>query len=325
MHDFVHSQAYKSSAQSHEQKTSLVGQIARALSVFCIDEIIIFSDGQTHDDSKRQRKRKKRPDDYASLVRNDYTGNSDPDQFFVHLLSYLETPPYLRKELFPLHQNLRSAGTLPSLDLPHHLKAHEWCQYREGITVLGPNESNTYVEAGLRIPVTIKKKLPPKTRVTLSFMPGAKEANASCACEKILADAVHPNEPRESGGYYWGFQVRKAESLSEVFTECKFDDGYDITIGTSERGVSLESLYSENSLQIESFMHMLVVFGGVGGLEVAIENDEELQRLGVVEVKEVFDRWVNICTGQGSRTIRTEEALWIGLTGLKKIINQNHL
>jgi len=48
-----------------------------------------------------------------------------------------------------------------------------------------------------------------------------------------------------------------------------------------------------------------------------------LQNLGVVVAKVVFDRWVNVCPGQGSRTIRTEEAVWIGLTGLRKLVVNN--
>jgi len=30
----------------------------------------------------------------------------------------------------------------------------------------------------------------------------------------------------------------------------------------------------------------------------------------------LFDTWVNLVPSQGSRTIRTEEAVWIGLTTL---------
>lgn len=67
---------------------------------------------------------------------------------------------------------------------------------------------------------------------------------------------------------------------------------------------------------------MLVVFGGVAGLEVAGRADEELRRMGVgEEVREVFDFWVDVCPGQGSRTIRTEEAVWVGLMGLKGVVD----
>jgi predicted SPOUT superfamily RNA methylase MTH1 len=204
------------------------------------------------------------------------------------------------------------------------LKPDEWCPYREGVTLPGADEHGTFVEAGLRIPVTVEEQIPENTRVTLKFRPDAEAANKDATKEVILADPVNPDEPREESGYYWGFNIRRAGSLSEVFTECAYEGGYDITIGTSERGVSLEELYSEDPEQkVGQFKHLLVVFGGVAGLEVAVKNDTELQKLGVVEAKDVFDRWVNVCPGQGSRTIRTEEAVWIGLMGLRRVVVNN--
>ncbi|CAD6502114.1 BgTH12-02355 [Blumeria graminis f. sp. triticale] len=311
-------------AQSLEQKTFLAGNIARALAVFCVDEVVIFSDGNSHGNvANFHANRSQFSNNPADLVQQNYTGVSDPDHFLVHLLSYLETPPHLRKQFFPLHPNLRIAGTLPSLDLPHHLKADEWCLYREGVTLPGSDKHGTFVEAGLRVPVTIEEQLPAKTRVTLKFRNGAEEDNKNAKIDTVFADPVSPFEPRDESGYYWGYQIRRADSLSSVFTECTYTGGYDISIGTSERGSNLESLYTNTGNQIGEFKHLLLVFGGVAGLEVAVRNDQELQKLEVVEAKDVFDHWINICPGQGSRTIRTEEALWIGLTGCKRLVNLN--
>lgn len=65
---------------------------------------------------------------------------------------------------------------------------------------------------------------------------------------------------------------------------------------------------------------MLLVFGGVAGLEAAARADEELAGLGVEDPGTLFEYWVNVCPGQGSRTIRTEEALWLGLMGLRDVV-----
>jgi len=287
----------------------MAGQIARALSVFCVDEIIVFDDGNSHSYQN--------PND-------EYTGKSDPDHFLFRLLSYLETPAHLRKLLFPIHPNLSSAGQLPSLDLPHHLKPKEWCPYREGVTLPGADSRGTLVEAGLRIPVTVEAQIPENHRVTLKFLPGAEAAAKDTNATEIKAEPVNPEEPREEAGYYWGFNVRRAKGLSTVFTECGHEGGYDMTIGTSERGLDMETLYSSDEEQkVEKFKHLLVVFGGVAGLEVAVKNDPDLQKLGVVDAKVMFDRWVNVCPGQGSRTIRTEEAVWIGLMGLRRLVANN--
>ena len=145
--------------------------------------------------------------------------------------------------------------------------------------------------------------------------------------ETIEAEAVAAETPREQDGYYWGYSCRKAESLSAVFTESPFESGYDLSIGTSERGKPLRSVVEKLTKQKDMYIkpdsqtwkHMLVVFGGVAGLEMAYKADKELQKTGIEDVKDVFDFWVNLVAGQGSRTIRTEEAVWLGLMGLKPV------
>jgi predicted SPOUT superfamily RNA methylase MTH1 len=282
-------------AKSHDQKTSLAGTIARALAVFCVDEVIIFNDEPPQADAQQPQG-------------NEYTAFSDSCHFLAHILSYLETPAYLRKSLFPMHPNLRTAGTLPSLDMPHHLRAGEWCAYREGITVSTAN-GTTSVDIGLPQKRLVEDlEIPPNTRVTLKLQ------------KADFAEAVAPTEPREAEGYYWGYTVRRCESLSAVFTECPFDGGYSISVGTSERGMPLSDVSGLGVSQTEA--HTLLVLGGVAGLETAAKNDVGLQRAGIKSstVGELFDHWVNVCPGQGSRTIRTEEAVWLGLMGMKTVM-----
>lgn len=51
------------------------------------------------------------------------------------------------------------------------------------------------------------------------------------------------------------------------------------------------------------FRHLLVVFGGLQGLEASVDAD---QNLNVTDPSVLFDLYLNTCPGQGSRTIRTE-------------------
>lgn len=53
---------------------------------------------------------------------------------------------------------------------------------------------------------------------------------------------------------------------------------------------------------------MLLVFGGLAGLEVTIEADGALG-LSAEEAGDAFDHWINVCPNQGSRTIRTEVSI----------------
>ena len=266
----------------------------------------------------------------GGVSKESYTGYSDPNYFLTHILAYLETPPYLRKHLFPIHPDLRHAGSLPSLDMPHHPRQNEWCQYREGVTVKDiPHEKQKkirripqghYIDTGIRERVFVPSTIPPNTRVTVKFKDVEKPE--MIPGRGLLADAVAPSAPREEAGYYWGYSVRSAGSLSAVLTECPFDGGYDLTFGTSERGIPLPDFNDTSSGQtsVPEFNHLLVVFGGVAGLEVAVKADEELEQLGVKNPEALFDHWVNLCPGQGSRTIRTEEAVWLGLMGLRGLV-----
>ncbi|KID73528.1 uncharacterized protein G6M90_00g061440 [Metarhizium brunneum] len=278
-----------------DQRMSIPGRIARALAVFAVDEVVVFDDSPA---SSRPRQT-----DTAG-----YTGDTDPAHFITHILSFLEAPPFMRKALFPLHPNLRLTALLPSLDMPHHPNPKDWISYREGVTVPGKTStgSGTLVEVGLDEPVEIEEDIPPKTRLTLLF-PDDQSQYPQC---------VDPQAPRTEGGYYWGYTVRKSPSLSSVFTESPYEDGYDFSIGTSERGTPISKAFSAKPLK---FKHLLIVFGGPRGLEFASMNDEELVKMDIqgVRTRELFDQWVNVLPGQGSRTIRTEEALFIALTALR--------
>ena len=57
---------------------------------------------------------------------------------------------------------------------------------------------------------------------------------------------VSPSAPRTKEGLYWGYSVRLASSFGAIFTQSPYKEGYDITIGTSERGTSVDDLELSN-------------------------------------------------------------------------------
>lgn len=66
---------------------------------------------------------------------------------------------------------------------------------------------------------------------------------------------------------------------------------------------------------------MLIVFGGLHGIEAALESDEQLQ---VDDASLLFNHYVNVLPNQGSRTIRTEEAVLVALSGLRNKLKANN-
>ncbi|CAL1396836.1 unnamed protein product [Linum trigynum] len=287
-------------AQSLELATRLAGQIARAATIFRIDEVVVFDNKATS--SK---------EDPTTTMNSVSDGNESGAVFLVRILRYLETPQYLRKALFPKHNSLRFVGMLPPLDAPHHLRKHEWGPFREGITLHEkcPDPAGTLVDVGLTKSVVIDQRIEAGTRVTVAM---GTDRNLDSGMPRPI---VPLSKPREESGMYWGYRVRYASNISSVFKHCPFKGGYDHSIGTSEHGLKLSS----SELSLPPFKHLLIAFGGLAGLEEGVEEDSSLKG---TNVRKVFDSYLNTCPDQGSRTIRTEEAILISLQYFQEPINR---
>ncbi|KAM0872823.1 hypothetical protein ACQ4PT_022511 [Festuca glaucescens] len=270
-------------AQSLELATLLAGQIARAAAVFRIDEIVVFDSSPSEENGGGAE------DEEESGAR-----------FLIRILEYLETPQYLRRRLFPMHKNFKYVGLLPPLDAPHHVRKHEWSEFREGVTLDGDCSKGTQVDVGLSKNVLVEQGLEPGKRVTVA-MGTNRDITTDC-----VRKVVPPSSPSEEMGSYWGYKVRYASNLSDVINGSPYKEGYDHIIGTSEHGETIIS----SELILPSFRHLLIAFGGLAGLEESIEEDINLKGKGA---NDVFTSYLNTCPNQGSRTIRTEEALLISL------------
>ena len=90
--------------------------------------------------------------------------------------------------------------------------------------------------------------------------------------------------------------------------------GYDLKVGTSERG----SQQSAAQLKLPEHCHAVIAFGGPLGLEDCYQRDS--RRAGD-DVAALFDMWINTCPNQGSRTIRTEEAILISMSYLQPALS----
>eukprot|EP00536_Pseudo-nitzschia_multiseries_P007486 jgi/Psemu1/256290/estExt_Genewise1Plus.C_1770039 len=331
--------------QTRELRTLLVGSIARAATIYHVDEIIVFDDklGKKNNnnnswrDFKRRRQdwegdkqpRERERDDATPAEEKSGEGERERDEsstfhqprprstheeFMARLLQYCECPQYLRRNFFPMHPDLQFAGLLAPVDAPHHVRAEDRSKYREGVVMnkCSPN-GNSFVNCGIRNrPVEIDRKLTPGIRCTVQLDPSAY-GKAS----QIRGVVVSPSAPREDDGTYWGFTTRLAESINAVFENCPFSDaGYDLKIGTSERG---SKSVEDKSFGLPKFKHSLLVFGGVAGIEECVDADESIKIPGSSSSK-LFDLWLNTCPFQGSRTIRTEEAVMISLAKINPFL-----
>jgi predicted SPOUT superfamily RNA methylase MTH1 len=158
-----------SNCQTRELRTQLVGQIARAATVYQIDEIIVFDDklagreqlgyfrgqrSQAPRDGHGDQTDKEAPQSARDGDRHNHERvRSDPHTFMARLLQYCECPQYLRKHFFPMHPDLQFSGLLAPIDAPHHVRVEERSKYREGVVLdkkgSGP-DAGSFVNCGIR-------------------------------------------------------------------------------------------------------------------------------------------------------------------------------
>ncbi|CAD5118834.1 DgyrCDS7512 [Dimorphilus gyrociliatus] len=282
-------------AQSPELRTYLAGQIARSAAIFNVNEIIIFDEvGKAALTTEGT---------FEGIGKSTKTSNCNIQ--LARILQYLECPQYLRKNFFPVHEDLKYAGLLNPLDSVHHYRSEDDATYREGVVtkMKVKEDKGSLVDVGLEKLVRIDKQLDPGFRVTVRL------DKTTMDNKKPRGVVVSPDEPRELGNLYWGYSVRLAPNLSSVLIKSPYKGGYDLVIGTSDKGDSIDRFEPE-----ENFKHALIVFGGLKGLEASLESDEKLT---VGDPRELFEYYVNVCPYQGSRTIRTEEALLIALSAIR--------
>jgi methyltransferase len=93
--------------------------------------------------------------------------------------------------------------------------------FREGITMnkkVKPGRGSQ-VNVGLLQDISTDKLLNPGIRVTVRMLTSQEGS------KKIKGKIVSLTTPRAETGVYWGYTVRIANSLSQVFTQSPYKDG----------------------------------------------------------------------------------------------------
>ncbi len=253
------------------EKTMKVGVVARTAAIFCVSEIIIFLDSKDGDQSREA-------------------------DFIATVLSYMETPQYLRKRLFGMRPELRYAGVLPPLRTPHHpltnrIKNVVDGEYRDGVLV-SRSRDGSLIDVGLESHVLLRnKKIPINSRVTVQLRRRKKFFEA-----KLVERRAIPQ--------YWGYRSKPFRlTIGKLMKE----RSYDLIIATSKYG---RTFWEVSQTLIPSCRHaqkILIAFGAPsrGLYELCRQEDTDLD--------EVSDFVVNMIPNQGVETVRTEEALSVTL------------
>jgi methyltransferase len=259
------------------EKTLEIGLIARAAAIFRVNEIVVFSD-KVGDSQKRDR------------------------NLIVTLLSYVETPQYLRKRLFKIKPELRYAGILPPLRTPHHplekrARKLKMGEYREG-AVVSVTEAGSLVDIGVERPLLIAgTKLPVNRRATV----------------KVTKTGKHPEVTLAKLGEiksYWGYTVKASKSSFGQFTKTSH---YNLVIATSKLGTPFAEITDVLAERWKKSGKILVAFGAPSqGLQEIVAQEN-------LSLDKVADFTVNTVPFQGTETVRTEEAVYATLALLNTL------
>jgi len=261
------------------EKTSKVGLIGRAAAIFRVDKIVVY------------------PDDPKS--------NQERDLDFISLLlTYLETPQYLRRRLFKIEPRLQFAGILPPLRTPHHPlsgknKDLKVGQYREGI-VLSKAKEGLLLDIGVERPAILREtQFSIRDRLTVQIINLGERTEVQTA-------------NREDIPVYWGYTVQtEKHPIAQIVNKSE----YDLTIATAKLGDKFENKASSIQQKWNQSHNVLVAFGApTRGLQEIVQQEG-------TRLWDVFDFVVNMIPDQGTATVRTEEALFASLAILNVQFN----
>jgi predicted SPOUT superfamily RNA methylase MTH1 len=261
------------------EKTARIGMIGRATAIFRVNEAIIF------------------PDDPA-------TNQSREVNLVTTVLSYMETPQYLRKWLFKMKPELRYAGILPPLRTLHHpltkrLRDLKVGEFREGVTTSRVKEGVT-VDVGVERPVLVRnKEIKLNKRLTVKITTTAPQPEA------VLAH-------RQEVPTYWGFQVTASPlPLGQLIKERRFD----LVMATSRLGAPFVNVKDAVLNRWKNAYQVLIAFGApTRGLY-------EIAKLENMVLDSIANFVVNMIPSQGTETVRTEEAVCASLAILNTVIS----
>jgi predicted SPOUT superfamily RNA methylase MTH1 len=219
------------------EKTYKAGLIARACSIFRVEEILIYPD---------------------KLKQSQY----EDSEFIATILRYMDTPQYLRRSLFKLEPRLKFIGILPPLRAPHHQVT--WIRrdlkpgmLRKGL-VVETRGGRSLVDVGLGELASVQERLPRMRVVTVRLTEIG---------ERMEAEVLDDSEIR----IYWGYHVTVtklplAESTRRI--------GFDLVIATSRYGRGIDEVLPELQSAWKRSKKTLVAFGSPAqGLEQILAQE----------------------------------------------------
>ena len=237
-------------------KSRKIAEIARACAVFGIRTVYVYEHGQNRADR----------------------------ELLLTVLRYLDTPPFLRRRLFPRINELRYAGALHPLRMASHATPADGGSIAEGTVrdgIIVKTRGRLFADFGINSLLPYRGGAKPGKRVTARFVSGPPEFR-------------YAEITRDASPQYWGYAVKERGRLSKLLAAWE-----DAVILTSRKG------RTATQEQIRNYQSMtaplLIVYGSTdaGVHEILGKNPSGIPNARVL----------NFFPGQNTETVRLEEAI----------------
>src|SRR5215467_1255431 len=253
-----------SEQETKRDKSIMVSQIARACSIFRVTRIYIY-----HDKISK----------FTKVDSN----------LLKILLNFLNTPPYLRKSVYPIMDQLQFSGILHPIIAPHHKPIQELRTIKKGelrIGLIVQRGGKIFADVGLKDLIIYKGKARVNAILTLKFMATYPHQYVT----EAAADAI--------GNHYWGYDVFESSDLTSLIK----NHPNTVMLLTSRSGVKFTHIENRILERLRSLRSLLVVFGARrSGLPEILKS--EGFNINTIEFV------VNCFPMQGTKTVRLEEAI----------------
>ena len=259
---------------TESDKALKIFQLSRALSIFRINNLFIYHDKLLN------------------------PGKNDLD-LLITILEYLDTPPYLRRRLYPKLEILKNVGKLHPIRSHHHKDRIEIRNLKSGeirVGVVEVRRGAYFVDVGLSIPIEYNGK----------YKQNGRKVNVKILKHKNYINAIDI-EKNEITELYWGYTVHQIKDLKNIIE--KFPKSNIIL--TSRLSKYFNPFDNEFSRMPGSSSNnsILVVFGSPKfGLNSILSKEK-------VNISNYYS--YNFFPNQGTQTVRLEESIY----GVLSILN----
>ena len=171
---------------SEVDRTFKIFQLARAISIFRVENVFIFRD---------------------KII----NPRRDEIEFIITLLEYLDTPQYLRKKIYSRLDSLKYVGKLHPIRSPHHRDKISFENIKNGeirVGILEKKNNSFFVDVGLDSLIKYQG----------SIKQEGKKINVKLLKKNNFLTAIDIKR-EEINEIYWGYKVSHTNSINEILTK----------------------------------------------------------------------------------------------------------